>query len=104
MRKKPIKEQGNVCRRHECIECCRDTKMPLTMEDVKRISRHYYPPSDFIVKAENEIRLKNVNGLCLFHTGKECKIYSIRPEGCRLYPLVFQEELKKAVIDTDCKH
>jgi len=31
-----------------------------------------------------------------------CDIYSFKPEGCGLYPLVYDENSKKAVIDNGC--
>ena len=68
--------------------------MPLTRDDIKRIKQLGYTESDFVVWDQNGVpRLKNVNGRCVFLDTKTmlCKIYPYRPEGCRIYPLVYIE-------------
>ena len=76
--------------------------MPLSRSDIERISRQGYRFKDFVVKRKRERRLKNRNGRCVFLGDDGCTIYSFRPEGCRLYPLVYNENNKKAVIHDLC--
>ena len=102
-RKSPL-SSGEPCRRHNCVKCCIDTKMPLTSEDIRRISSLGFKIEDFAVKIGKEWRLKNRNGKCYFLTENGCKIYDFRPEGCRLYPLVYDEESGKPILDELCPY
>ena len=43
-------------------------------------------------------------GRCVFLGEDSCKIYSFRPEGCRLYPLVYNEKDRKAVVHDLCPY
>jgi len=78
--------------------------MPLTSFDIERISEQRYRIKDFVVKRRRERQLKNVNGRCVFLGDNGCIIYSFRPEGCRLYPLVFNENNGKGVIHDFCPY
>lgn len=100
--KKHLLSSGIPCTIHGCAECCIETRMPLTRFDVERISRQGYKYKDFIVKQKRERQLKNRNGRCVFLGDNGCKIYSFRPEGCRLYPLVYNEDYGKGVIHDFC--
>lgn len=95
---------GTPCRRHRCIQCCIDTQMPLTQQDIQRIVEMGYQPSEFIVQGDGEQRLKNkrTRGSCVFLQNKRCQIYENRPTGCRIYPLVFDESTQQAVVDFLC--
>ena len=90
--------------KHKCVQCCIETKMPLSRLDMKRILNLGYVPEDFAVKAGMGWRLRNSYGRCFFLSEDGCKIYSHRPEGCRLYPLVFDENTQKAAIDHACPY
>jgi hypothetical protein len=78
--------------------------MPLTLVDIKRISKQGYRFKDFVVKRKRESHLKNSNDRCVFLRDNECIIYSFRPEGCRLYPLVYNENNGKVVIHDFCPY
>jgi Fe-S-cluster containining protein len=78
--------------------------MPLSCFDIERISRKGYRFKDFVVKRKKERHLKNKNGRCVFLGDNGCKIYSFRPEGCLLYPLVFDEDYRKFVIHDLCPY
>jgi len=93
---------GVPCRVHDCVACCIETRMPLTDEDITRIIEHGYSFPDFVVERENEFYLRNRSGKCFFLETTGCEIYSFRPEGCRLYPLVYNERLEEAVLDDFC--
>jgi len=101
--KHPLRS-GVPCRRYRCIKCCIETEMPLTRTDIKRILSLGYPLQYFVVKDGETLKLKNVNGRCVFLTEGGCKIYNHRPEGCRLYPLIYDENLNKPVLDDYCPH
>ncbi len=74
--------------------------MPLTEEDIRRIESLGYRREEFSI-SNGIVRLRNVNGKCYFlDDGNRCRIYEHRPEGCRLYPAVFDGE--KVVVDRVC--
>jgi Fe-S-cluster containining protein len=102
--KKHLLSSGVPCSTHNCVKCCIDTHMPLTNSDVKRISKQGHRSKDFIVKRRGERCLKNINGRCVFLGDGGCLIYPHRPEGCRLYPLVFNEELGNVFIHDLCPY
>ena len=100
-----MRSPGDVCLRHGCSKCCRDTEMPLFPEDIERLKKAGYKLEEFAVFDRNAKirRLKNVNGHCYFldpKTGR-CKIYDIRPIGCRLYPVVIDPISGRCTIDTE---
>jgi len=78
--------------------------MPLTRIDIERISRQGYRFKDFVVKRRRERRLKNRDGRCVFLGDNGCIIYSFRPEGCRLYPLIYNENDGKGVVHDFCPY
>ena len=101
--KKPL-NSGTPCRLHSCSYCCIATHMPLTGTDIKRITRQGYRYRDFVIRRKRERYLKNINGKCFFLRDDGCKIYSYRPKGCRLYPLVYNEITGQGVIHDFCPH
>lgn len=95
---------GSPCLRHGCVACCLETEMPLTEDDLRGIEKLGFKRADFTVEAEGETRLRNVNRACFFLEGGRCKIYEGRPEGCRIYPLVYDVDTHKFVYDPVCPH
>ena len=64
-------------------------RIKLLEEDIKNIESKGY--TDFIDKdVENNKFIKMINGFCYFLTLDKgitsCKIYDVRPDGCRKYP------------------
>ena len=102
--KKHLLSSGTPCTIHKCIKCCIDTRMPLSRFDIDRISRQGYRFKDFVVKRRRERHLKNSNGRCVFLGEDSCIIYSFRPEGCQLYPLVYHENYRKVVVHNLCPY
>jgi len=95
----------NVCRKHRCVSCCYATEMLLLEEDVQRIVGLGFDESSFSTKSEGFKVLKNSSaGRCVFHDGKRCTIYSNRPAGCKLYPIIFDEDLNHPVKDRLCPY
>lgn len=78
--------------------------MSLTHQDINQITKAGYQPAACIIHKEGEWRLANQQepGPCVFLNDKKCQIYDIRPVGCRIYPLVFNEERRQAIIDSLC--
>jgi Fe-S-cluster containining protein len=95
---------GIPCKIHSCSKCCVDTHMSLTGIDIKRISNLGYRYRDFVIRRKRERYLKNHNGKCFFLGDNGCKIYSSRPDGCRLYPLVYNENTGQAIIHDFCQY
>lgn len=92
------------CLTHHCYQCCKNTNMLLTQNDIQTIEQHGYT-QDFFVKAHNGwLQLKNKHNRCVFHNKKHCTIYPYRPTGCRLYPIVYQKDDNTAIIDAECPH
>ncbi len=64
-----------------------------------------FKEGSFAVESDGFKMLRNSsNGRCVFHDGKQCAIYSNRPVGCRLYPIIFDEDLNHAVKDGLCPY
>lgn len=86
----------------ECGICCIGTEMELLAEDIERITSAGFKLEDFAVEKDGIYRLKNVDGHCVFYdtSTRRCKIYDIRPVGCRLYPLIYDGE--KVDVDRTC--
>ncbi|HID17451.1 TPA: YkgJ family cysteine cluster protein [Candidatus Bathyarchaeota archaeon] len=94
---------GEPCLKHGCAKCCFKTKMLLTLNDVKRIEKLGFKRVSFVTEGEGWLRLKNRGGKCFFLKGNKCSIYPWRPAGCRLYPLIYDEE-KGPLLDPLCPH
>ena len=96
----------NKC--EDCGNCCRETEMILSARDIDRIKNN--DPKNlrvinFVKKTvEGLFQLKNVDGYCVFFDSitKLCKIYEIRPQGCRFYPLIYDSDKELCVLDKDC--
>ncbi len=97
-------ERDNPCLRNKCIKCCVETEMQLSPKDVERILDKGFNLKDFASKTKACWQLKNIEGRCVFMKHNLCEIYSIRPEGCRLYPIVYDDDLKRPLIDSLCPH
>jgi Fe-S-cluster containining protein len=78
--------------------------MELTRIDIERISKQGYRFKDFVIRRKRERYLKNLNGRCFFLGDNGCAIYSYRPDGCRIYPLVYDENTSQAVIHEFCPY
>ena len=92
----------SLCINIKCIQCCKDTNMLLSKTDIKRIESLGYS-CDFFVDTQNGwFQLNNRDGHCVFHNGMKCLIYEHRPEGCKLYPIIYDKDKKHVVFDKDC--
>jgi uncharacterized protein len=79
--------------------------MLLLEDDVQRIVSLGFKEGSFAVESDGFKMLRNSSaGRCVFHDGKQCTIYSNRPAGCRLYPIIFDEDLNHPVKDGLCPY
>ncbi|MFX0021166.1 MAG: YkgJ family cysteine cluster protein [Candidatus Hermodarchaeota archaeon] len=97
---------SKVC--ENCGECCLETEMILSLQDINLIIKSYpdeIENQDFALKnKDGNYQIKNVDNHCIFldFQTKQCKIYEYRPQGCRFYPLIYDFEKKNCIIDEDC--
>jgi len=86
-----------------CGICCEETVMELSSEDIARLKKIGYRLEEFAVKDNSAIRIRNIDGYCIFYNraDKKCKIYEKRPMGCRLYPVVYLAN-EGAIVDELC--
>jgi len=77
--------------------------MELSSKDIKRLEETGYRREEFAVIDNSVTRLRNVDGCCYFYSpaDKKCRIYSKRPLGCYLYPVVYLVN-EGAVVDELC--
>jgi len=87
-----------------CGICCTETEMLLSKEDITRIERKGFHKKYFLkIDKEGYAQLRNRNGYCVFYSLKErnCSIYSDRPSGCGVYPVILDEDTG-IIIDDLC--
>lgn len=78
--------------------------MVLTVDDIVEIMSLGYGLRYFAEFRGGFVRLKNINGHCVFldtRTNK-CVIYEFRPRGCRLYPIVYDPIRDTVTVDRYC--
>jgi Fe-S-cluster containining protein len=93
----------NICQKTNCFLCCKNTNMHLTHHDIEEIERYNYH-TFYHESPDGWIQLNNHKDRCIFHDGTKCTIYTIRPQGCRLYPLVFNIDDHQPTYDSICPH
>ena len=76
--------------------------MVLTSHDIERIEKLGHDLRLFVLEQNGWLRLKNNMGRCVFHNGTFCTIYDHRPEGCVLYPVVYDKDDCCAMLDSEC--
>jgi hypothetical protein len=95
---------GVPCVAHHCVQCCVATEMPLSEVDIERLLDLGHRLEAFAVRVGAEWRLRNRYGSCVFLAAGGCTIYPHRPEGCQIYPLVYNETQQRAVLHRFCPH
>ena len=96
------KRYAMLCLR--CGECCRETEMLLCNRDIECLEKRGYDRDSFVrFDEEGYAFLRNQDGNCVFFNPakRTCNERSIRPAGCRIYPVMFDED-KGIVIDELC--
>lgn len=89
---------------YKCIQCCVDTNMVLSNVDIEWIKELGFDTKFFVSENRGWLQLKNNNGRRVFHDSISCSIYEHRPEGCKLYPIIYDKDKNCAVFDEDCLH
>ncbi|MGD6809054.1 MAG: YkgJ family cysteine cluster protein [Candidatus Bathyarchaeia archaeon] len=87
-----------------CGICCTETEMLLSNEDIKRLEKKGFHKKYFMkIDKQGYAQLKNRNGYCVFYDieKRQCSIYTERPEGCRVYPVILDEDVG-IIIDEIC--
>ena len=88
-----------------CGVCCTETEMLLSKKDIKRLEKKGFSQNQF-VQYDNQgyAQLKNRDGYCVFYDLKnqQCSIYVDRPAGCRVYPVILDEEIG-IILDDICE-
>lgn len=88
-----------------CGICCTETEMLLSKKDIKRLEKLGYSKTHF-AKSDKQgyVQLKNRDGYCVFYDimNRRCGVYADRPSGCRVYPVILDEE-KGIILDNICE-
>lgn len=88
----------------KCGQCCLNTEMMLSEDDIERLESLGYSRQEFTVEKRGFIFLRNINGHCFFlnPATMKCKVYDYRPTGCKFYPIIYSIRGGKCVVDEDC--
>ena len=94
-----------------CADCCRPTEeIFLSRADLDAIVGLGHGVEEFSrVHEETGLRvLKNKDGQCVFLEGDgpfRCKIYPDHPRGCKIYPLIYDADERRCLLDKKyCRH
>ena len=104
----PGKPQAtSPCVKHTCTLCCHDTNMPLTLADMERLTARGERLDAFSQPDEEDIgyiRLRNTEkGACTFLAPDgRCRVQADKPEGCRLYPFIYDMDRDRVLRDSFC--
>ena len=94
---------GGICSDFQCALCCKNTEMILSHKDIERLVEAGYSKNEFCyVDQEGFHRLRNVDGNCFFLKENKCLVYQLRPQGCRFYPIIFDLDSNKTILDSEC--
>ena len=88
-----------------CGVCCTETRMLLAERDINRLVNRGFSKSFFVkFNKQGYAQLKNRGGYCVFYDAKNrrCSVYVDRPSGCRVYPVILEEN-KGIILDEICE-
>jgi len=88
-----------------CGVCCTETEMLLSKKDIKRLEKKGFSQNLFVqYDHQGYAQLKNCDGYCVFYDRKnrQCSVYADRPAGCRVYPVILDEEAG-IILDDICE-
>lgn len=88
-----------------CGVCCTETEMLLGNRDIKRLEKLGYHQGEFVkFDKQGYAQLQNKDGYCIFYDRKNhrCKVYMSRPSGCRVYPVIVDED-SGIILDAICE-
>jgi uncharacterized protein len=79
--------------------------MPLLEADIARLEALGHRRAEFsLLDDESVPQLRMVDGHCYFLRAGRCSVHDVRPEGCRLYPLVHDQYTGRVVRDDFCPY
>ena len=87
-----------------CGICCTETEMLLSENDIIRLTKLGFNKRYFVrFDKQGYALLKNMDGYCVFYdrNRQQCSIYPDRPRGCRVYPIILDEEVG-IILDEIC--
>ena len=87
-----------------CGICCTETEMLLSKKDIALLEKQGFGKKCFVkFDRQGFAQLKNMDGYCVFYDrGKQrCRVYVNRPAGCRVYPVILDEEIG-IILDDIC--
>ena len=88
-----------------CGICCQETDMLVSRKDISRLEKRGFSQDSFVrFDREGYALLRNRQGHCVFYNAQErrCNVYAFRPSGCRIYPVLFDED-RGIVVDSICR-
>jgi Fe-S-cluster containining protein len=88
-----------------CGVCCTETEMLLSKKDIKRLEKSGFSQNQFVIFDKfGYAQLKNCEGYCFFYDrlNHQCSVYIYRPAGCRVYPVILDEETG-IILDIICE-
>jgi uncharacterized protein len=88
-----------------CGVCCTETEMLLSKKDIKRLEKNGFSQNQFVIyDTQGYATLKNRDGYCVFYDlkNRQCSVYVDRPAGCRVYPVILDEETG-IILDDICE-
>ena len=88
-----------------CGVCCTETEMLLSKKDINRIEGLGYSVKEFATfDRQGYVTLKNRKRYCVFYdlAKHRCTIYASRPSGCRVYPVIVDEDCG-IILDSICE-
>jgi Fe-S-cluster containining protein len=77
--------------------------MTLTEADVRRLREAGFEGFARLNR-DGDLELVSRDGRCVFFDAGCCQVYTLRPEGCQLYPLVLDLAADRVVRDRFCPH
>ena len=88
-----------------CGVCCTETEMLLSKKDIKRLEKKGFSQNQFVsFDSQGYAQLKNREGYCVFYDlkSRRCSVYVDRPAGCRVYPVILDEDTG-IILDDICE-
>lgn len=88
----PFENQRFQCL--QCGECCRSRNVPVTMEDIKRLSKVKDPKEFLVIFDERKLVLdrREWDAGCVFLDDQCCSVQKEKPVICRLYPVCVSDK------------
>jgi Fe-S-cluster containining protein len=79
--------------------------MLLSKKDIKRLEKKGFSQNQFVNYDKlGYAQLKNRKGYCVFYDlkNRQCNVYADRPAGCRVYPVILDEDIG-IILDDICQ-